>query len=241
MTQSVPSTFSPSSLRITRSTPWVDGCCGPILSTSSVESRNVASGILMSLAALDTEVLLNPTVVLLKNAVTLAQRVPLPLLGHEDAAHIRMAFELDAEHVEDLALQPVGRQVYAHGGLRLEAFGNISLDPHPLVPREAVDHVDHVKALGPLGPIHRGNVHQVIEVGFEFQILQQGNRRVRFGDDESLAHVGGSFRHTVAEAFPDFVGEVAGPGSGRHGGRRLRRRGGGWRLGRWSRWFSGFG
>ena len=38
---SVPSTFSPSSLRMTRSTPCVDGCCGPMLRTSSVESRNV--------------------------------------------------------------------------------------------------------------------------------------------------------------------------------------------------------
>src|ERR1035441_1444763 len=177
MTQSVPSTFSPSSLRMTRSTPWVDGCCGPILSTSSVESRNVASGILMSLAALDTEVFPNPSVVLLKNTVILAQRVPLPLLGHEDAAHIGVAFELDAEHVEDLALQPVGRQVHAHRGFQLEAFGNISLDPHALVPREAVDHVDHVEALGPFGPIHRGDVHQVIEVGFELQVFQQGNRR----------------------------------------------------------------
>src|ERR1035441_7526436 len=149
MTQSVPSTFSPSSLRITRSTPWVEGCCGPILSTNSVESRNVASGILMSLAALDTEVFPNPTVVLLKNTVIFAQRVPLPLLGHEDAAQIGVAFELDAEHVEDLALQPVGRQVHAHRGFQLEAFGNTSLDPHPFVPREAVDHVDHVETLGP--------------------------------------------------------------------------------------------
>src|ERR1039458_5073626 len=92
-------TCAPSSLRITRSTPWVDGCCGPILSTSSVESRNVASGILMSLAALDTEVFPNPTVVLLNNTVILAQRVPLPLLGPEDAAQNGVAFELDAEPI----------------------------------------------------------------------------------------------------------------------------------------------
>ena len=39
----------------------------------------------------------------------LAQRVPLPVVGHEDAPQIRMTLEIDAEHVEDLALVPVGR------------------------------------------------------------------------------------------------------------------------------------
>src|ERR1035437_8669536 len=113
MTQSVPRTFSPSSLRMTRNTPCVDGCCGPILSTNSVESKKVASGILL-LAAFDTEVFPNPAIVLLQNSVVLAQRIPLPLFRQQDAAHVGMAFELDPEHVEDRALQPVGRQVYAH-------------------------------------------------------------------------------------------------------------------------------
>src|SRR5450755_816817 len=45
MTHSSPMTFSPSSRRITRSTPWVAGCCGPILMTSSFVSRNVLSGV----------------------------------------------------------------------------------------------------------------------------------------------------------------------------------------------------
>src|ERR1035438_4725429 len=105
MTQSAPRTFSPSSLRMTRSTPWVDGCCGPILRTSSVESRKVASGILVSLTAFDTQVFLHPAIVLLDNSVILTQRVPLPLLGKQDAAHVRMAREFDAEHVEHFALQ----------------------------------------------------------------------------------------------------------------------------------------
>src|SRR5689334_23106349 len=105
MMHSVPSTFSPSSLRITRSTPCVDGCCGPMLSTSSVESRNVVSGILRSLAAGNPQVLLHPSVVLLQNRVVLAQRETLPFLGQQNAPHVGMAREFDAEHVEDLALQ----------------------------------------------------------------------------------------------------------------------------------------
>src|SRR5579864_2479659 len=45
MTHSSPMTFSPSSRRITRSTPCVAGCCGPMLITSSLASRNVLSGV----------------------------------------------------------------------------------------------------------------------------------------------------------------------------------------------------
>src|SRR5581483_7727048 len=90
MTQSVPSTFSPSSLRMTRSTPCVDGCWGPMLRTSSVESKNVVSG-MASLAAFNSQVFLHPTVVLLENAVVFAQRISFPFFGHQDAAHVGMA------------------------------------------------------------------------------------------------------------------------------------------------------
>src|SRR5208337_422383 len=98
MTHSVARTFSPSSFRMTRNTPCVDGCCGPMLRTSSVESRNVASGILMSLTAFDIQVFPDPAVVLLNDSVILAQRVALPFLGEENAAHVRMAREFDPEH-----------------------------------------------------------------------------------------------------------------------------------------------
>src|SRR5205085_7970703 len=127
---SVPKTFSPSSLRMTRNTPCVDGCCGPMFRTNSVESRNVESGILTSLAAFDAQVFLHPAVVLLENTHLLAQRVALPFLGEQNAPHVRMSGEFDAEHVEHLALQPVGREVHADGGFRLEPIGDIGLDPH---------------------------------------------------------------------------------------------------------------
>src|ERR1035441_3219816 len=109
MTQSVPRIFSPSSLRITLSTPCVDGCCGPMLRISSVESRKV-SGMFL-LAAFDAQILLHPAHVLLQDAVILAQRVTLPVFRHQNAPQVRVAGEADAEHVEHLALQPIGRQV----------------------------------------------------------------------------------------------------------------------------------
>src|SRR5271157_469475 len=106
MTQSVPRIFSPSSLRITRSTPCVDGCCGPMLRTSSVESKKVVSG-MASLAAFDSQVFLHPSVVLLEDSVILAQRISLPLFRQQDAPHVRVARKGDPEHIEDLPLQPV--------------------------------------------------------------------------------------------------------------------------------------
>src|SRR4029077_15599594 len=119
MTHSVPRTFSPSSLRMTRSTPCVEGCCGPMLRTNSVESRKVESGIPRSLAAFDSQVFLYPALVLLEYSVVLTQREALPLVGHQDAPHVGVSRELDTEHVVDFALQPVGRQVDAYSGFRL--------------------------------------------------------------------------------------------------------------------------
>src|SRR5580658_746079 len=135
MTHSSPKTFSPSRRKITRSTPWVAGCCGPILMTSSLASRNVLSGVSRSsgesevgsvmtqswvlglwlLAALDSQVDLHPLVVLLQNAVVFAQGMTLPTIGQQNPLHVRMPVELDAEHVEDFALQPIGGRPDRYG------------------------------------------------------------------------------------------------------------------------------
>src|SRR5579862_9596033 len=133
MTHSSPRTFSPSSLRMTRSTPCVAGCCGPILMTSSFASRYVFScalrssgeivresviydfGLSMilcvlcsesyspSLSALDPQVDLHPLVVLLQNPIIFAQRMTLPSIRQQNPFHIRMPIELDSEHVVHLA------------------------------------------------------------------------------------------------------------------------------------------
>src|SRR5437867_11323515 len=112
MMHSVPSTFSPSSLRMTRNTPCVEGCCGPMLRTNSVESKKVESGIRALLAAFDSQVFLHPALVLLNNSVILAQRISLPLFRQKDTLHIGVSRELDPEHVEHLALQPLRAQLH---------------------------------------------------------------------------------------------------------------------------------
>src|SRR5664279_4824105 len=138
MMHSVPRIFSPSSLRMTRSTPCVEGCCGPMLRTNSVVSRKVWSGIPSSLAAFDSQVLLHPALVLLENSVVFAQREALPLVGQQDAPHVGVPGEFDAEHIVDFAFQPVGGQMHAHRRLRLKPVGDEDLDAHPLVAREAI-------------------------------------------------------------------------------------------------------
>src|SRR5580704_2477531 len=109
MTHSSPRTFSPSRRRMTRSTPWVAGCCGPMLMTSSLASRKVLSGVSRSsgesvfgsviaqvlgrqlLAALNPQVDLYPLIVLLQNAVVFAQGVALSTVGQQDALQVGMA------------------------------------------------------------------------------------------------------------------------------------------------------
>src|ERR1039457_188024 len=228
MMHSVPSTFSPSSLRMTRSTPCVEGCCGPMLRTNSVESRKVESAIPRALSAFDSQVFLLPALVLLENSVVFAQWMPLPLVGHQDAPHVGVPREFDAEHIVDFALQPVRSQVDAHRRLRPIPFGDRDLDAHPFVAREAIQNVDHIEALAALGPIHRRDIHEVVEIRLQLQVFQYGNCRTRLGHNEILTEVGGSFADGFAEGLLEFAGEIALPRCGGHDGGRLR----GWRRGR---------
>ena len=148
------STVSPSSSIISRSTPWVDGCWGPMLmiivSSSPHLDVEVAVGGAdafgqpqdrTDLAAQLRRRRLRRESQLLgafggpghegascsgglfagrsrssrpgrlfelhrdpPDAVVLAQRVTLPVLGHEDPREVRVALEDDPEHVERLAL-----------------------------------------------------------------------------------------------------------------------------------------
>src|SRR5262245_8454871 len=129
MTTSTSTTFSPSSRRITRSTPCVLGCCGPMLMTSSSVS-NIAPRIVSGGAFMNGELLnlglflrlsqLQPVDRVLHEQlarslerVILALGESLPVLGHENAPAIRMPDEVDAEHVPDFALEPVRRGPHA--------------------------------------------------------------------------------------------------------------------------------
>src|SRR5271166_736060 len=95
-------TFSPSSSRSTRSTPCVDGCCGPMLRTIVFVVPTAVSTVVMGSQSAERNLALA-----LRRKIT-AERKTFKAIGQEDAAQIRMAGKLDAEEVKNLAFQPVG-------------------------------------------------------------------------------------------------------------------------------------
>src|SRR5579884_890435 len=121
-------TSSPSTVSSRRSTPWVDGCCGPMLMCSSsrwasgggptwatptswvlvpgVPGRTSAS-VWVSVCAIDAS---RDGEIDRFGAERFGapQRIPLPIVGQHDAAQVGMPIEADAEQVVDLAFVPVG-------------------------------------------------------------------------------------------------------------------------------------
>src|SRR6185436_10574233 len=91
-------TISPSVRTTTRNTPWVLGCCGPML-------RSISS---VFMSAISVNDVLDP-VIALGNHVVLPQSMPLPVLGAQDPRQVVVTLEDHAHQVEGLALVPVGR------------------------------------------------------------------------------------------------------------------------------------
>ena len=89
--------------------PWVPGCCGPRLRIrvsvvhAGQRNRSAGSGGCRRASASGVGGHLGGA-----EGVLLAQRVPLPVVRHQDAAQVGVAAEADAVHVEDFALVPVG-------------------------------------------------------------------------------------------------------------------------------------
>src|SRR5690606_31967595 len=69
------------------------------------------------------------------------------VVGQQHAAQVRVAFELDAVHVVDLALDPGRALVDAGGGRNARAaFGQVRLEAYALAAVHAVDGVNHGEA-----------------------------------------------------------------------------------------------
>src|SRR6185436_10624251 len=129
MSQSRSVTVSPSSLRITRSTPWVDGCCGPILSTISSASKRVSCGFVtgcscetivlspfrvlhinQACVVVDfaiVEMLIGPCVISILDRIFFPKRKPRPIFGKQYPPKVRVSVKHDSKHVEDFAFHPV--------------------------------------------------------------------------------------------------------------------------------------
>src|SRR5204862_1011729 len=69
------------------------------------------------------------------NGIVLAQRVPFPVVGQHDAAQVGMVAEVDAEQVERLALEPVGRAPHCRDRVNLRIFAaQAAFEAQPLIP-----------------------------------------------------------------------------------------------------------
>src|SRR5207245_879449 len=93
MSGSAFTTVSPSNSSRMRSTPCVEGCCGPMFSTI-VRAGPVAVCTVVASA-------------IPFHGIILAQGITFPILWHQDAPQIRMPFESHAEQVKCLTLVPV--------------------------------------------------------------------------------------------------------------------------------------
>src|SRR6266446_5256819 len=116
------------------------------------------------LATFNSQVDLHPLVVLLQDAIVLAQGMSLPAVRKQNALEVRMSVELDAEHVEDFALQPVGRSPERNGTWQALVLGYERLHADALVARKRIEHPDHVELFLALGIMHGGDVDAVIEL-----------------------------------------------------------------------------
>src|SRR3984957_13318351 len=144
---------SPSSSSSRRSTPCVEGCCGPILSvmTRGLTVAGFTSGAVSATLVITVSLTLflfsDPSSDTVPgDVVILSQRMPLPIVRHHDAPQIGMVAEAHAEKVEGFAFVPAGPPPHAghriDGGIGARQAASYA---QALVPFEAVEMIDHFK------------------------------------------------------------------------------------------------
>src|ERR1700723_3050085 len=168
MMHSDAATRSPSSFSFTRSTPCVEGCCGPMLriissapstvvSISAVELWRVWS-ICLLLPTFDSQVLFHPGLILRQDVVILAQRISYPLFGQQNAPQIRVAVKSNAKHVENFALKPVRYRPDGNDCVHCFVFAEVGFQTQPLVLREGIEIGDEIESLLAFGPVDGGEI-----------------------------------------------------------------------------------
>src|ERR1017187_79136 len=202
---------SPSISNTRRSTPCVDGCCGPMLSTiecspvpvlpwrlASAMTSSIP-GVIMSGAAIGAISMcaftleprtwyLEPGLPVAFDGIVLAQGMALPVFGHHDAREARVAGKVDAEEVEYLALVKVRRGPDGGDGIECE-IGGVEPDgqANPLPQTVRDDVVGELETRLLRIPVDGGEVlEEVVAGGLD---LSGGgdDRLLRHGDGELFA------------------------------------------------------
>jgi len=106
---------------------------------------------------------LDPGLIHVEDIAFFTQREALPVVRHQDPLEIRVASELDTEHIEDLTFKPVSGQVDVADSLRVKGFRKASFDAHAAIVRERVKDCDQFKARFVFRVIDGGEVAQIVE------------------------------------------------------------------------------
>src|ERR1035437_1687360 len=202
---------SPSISSTRRSTPCVDGCCGPMLSTiecspmppvpwlcasamtSSIPGMiksGAATGAMEPAFASNLEPrTLNPLYLSVAfDGIVLAQRMAFPVFRHHDPREARMAGKVDAEEVEYFALVKVRRG--PDRGDRID--GEVSRfkpynEAHALFQPVREDVIRELKARLLRIPVHRRHVLKKVVSGNLHRLTCGDNRHLGHGDRQFVA------------------------------------------------------
>src|SRR5262249_17077231 len=180
-------TVSPSSTSSRRSTPCVDGCCGPnetVIKVSesgsgfrSIEIEDV--GTTISFACIVLSISLDREI--------LAQRMALVIHRHQYPAQIGVAVKGDAEHVVNFPLQPVRRfpHIPHRRRARVVLFEE-NFYPQPVIVDEGIEVVGERETRAcEFAQVNATDVTQVIESKSRL-VAQPGHQLDQpfaFGDD----------------------------------------------------------
>src|ERR1017187_6473696 len=163
---------SPSSSSSRRSTPCVEGCCGPMFRLmlrgfAPLAATAADSGIGVATVSLTFVPASNP---IARYAVILAQRMPFPIVRQHDTPQIRMVPEAHAEQIERFPLEPVRAAPHFRHGIDLRiAARQAALQAQPLIPVERVQMIHHLESRLRGIPVHAGDRTQAYKPLIVFQ------------------------------------------------------------------------
>ena len=141
--------------------------------------------------------------------IVLAQRMAFEFIIHQNPPQIRVAFKFDAEHIPNLALEPIGngpnRRHRRHDGI---CFRHINLQPQALVSRHRQQMINHdeTRFFTQIEPVNRGQIHQKIELRLEviFEKATHVDDSMPGHGDHVIADAGWLRLHLVAKASADL-------------------------------------